>query len=361
MSTSSVNRYPKLLDVMNQVGVEFSNFFLVDVGVSGGIDEFWLTFGNKLKAVGFDPLVSEVERLNESNENTNISYVDGFVVSGLEKADLKQKNAEICTRGYAESSSVLAQKIKKYNYVQEKFNAGAEIQYSENHFSLDSYFSNEKERVDFIKIDTDGHDIDVLFGAEKLLDQGVLGLSVEMQFHGLPSLESNTFSAIDIFLRKKGFRLFDLDVFRYAKKDLPTPFLYDIHAQTKTGQVIWGEAVYFRDLGDDAVYEGLRNILTRDDILKQVFLFELFGLSDCAAEIINKRFKDFDLEGKKEIFLDTLAANLPEMAELTYEAYMKKFLNAPDSFFPSKRLVPSSKRDFFKRLRRCASILLGRS
>jgi hypothetical protein len=42
--------------------LESIEFFLIDVGASGGIDEFWRQFQPQFRAVGFDPLIREVER-----------------------------------------------------------------------------------------------------------------------------------------------------------------------------------------------------------------------------------------------------------------------------------------------------------
>src|SRR5689334_13875967 len=53
---------------------------LIDVGASGGIDGFWgECFGAKLKAVGFDPLIAEVDRLNKARGYGGIRYEAAFV------------------------------------------------------------------------------------------------------------------------------------------------------------------------------------------------------------------------------------------------------------------------------------------
>src|SRR6478672_8927045 len=53
---------------------------LIDVGASGGIDGFWgECFGAKLKAVGFDPLIAEVDRLNKVRGYGGIRYEAALV------------------------------------------------------------------------------------------------------------------------------------------------------------------------------------------------------------------------------------------------------------------------------------------
>ncbi len=80
MSSNAINYNPSLLKLFEHHKIEsFKDFFLLDVGASGGIEEHWFTLGDKLRAVGFDPLVSEVKCLNEENTNPNIHYEEGFV------------------------------------------------------------------------------------------------------------------------------------------------------------------------------------------------------------------------------------------------------------------------------------------
>ena len=45
-------------------GVLTEEFFLIDVGASNGIAHFWYCFGDKLRAVGFDPLIPEMNKQN---------------------------------------------------------------------------------------------------------------------------------------------------------------------------------------------------------------------------------------------------------------------------------------------------------
>ena len=63
-----------------------------------------------------------------------------------------------------------------------------------------------------------------------------------------PTPTANTFANIDGLLREWGFTLFDLDLWRYSRRSLPDKFVYRLAGQTVTGQVQWGEAVYFREL-----------------------------------------------------------------------------------------------------------------
>src|SRR5436190_10185036 len=53
-------------------------FTLVDVGCAGGLEPLWRGFGNRLRAVGFDAIVDEVERLKREETAPDIHYIAGF-------------------------------------------------------------------------------------------------------------------------------------------------------------------------------------------------------------------------------------------------------------------------------------------
>src|SRR6185436_1775727 len=80
MSTDRLNRAPALLAriVAERLWGD-SDFFLIDVGASGGIDRHWSVFGDRLKAIGFEPLLDEAERLRQASAGSKISYEAALV------------------------------------------------------------------------------------------------------------------------------------------------------------------------------------------------------------------------------------------------------------------------------------------
>jgi hypothetical protein len=63
-----------LRDVL-ATGILTDPFMLVDVGASGGIAPWWYAFGAHLRAVGFDPLVAEMQRQQALRPHEGITYV----------------------------------------------------------------------------------------------------------------------------------------------------------------------------------------------------------------------------------------------------------------------------------------------
>ena len=315
-----------------------SPFFLVDVGASGGIAGVWSALGERFRAIGFDPLIAEVARLNSAEKRPDVSYEAAFV--GYPRFDevfppslRHDPLASRLNQPFHRSSAVRAQALKRSDYVREEFNQGEEVRYTDRHISLDERFGNEAQAPDFIKIDTDGGDYQVLLGAENVLARGVLGIHVESQFHGVVHDYGNLFSNIDRFLRARGFSLFDLSTWRYSRADLPAPFVYEIAAQTRTGQVSWGDALYLRDLALPG-YDGMFQFSTTlERVLKLACLHELFGLPDCAAELV-VHARQLGLLNEVTPMLDALTPTTH--GRLTYREYIDRFTADPDAWLPSR-------------------------
>lgn len=317
------------------------DFFLIDVGASGGLEKHWARFGDRLRAIAFEPLVAEVERLQQMAEGTKIRYEAAFVTcrnfDALFPLDIRQDRAKSKNNDpFRRVSAVKAQQLMQMNYIEQVFNAGAPLVYADRRVVLDDYIQvNEQPAVDFIKIDTDGHDFPVLLGADELLKRGgALGFSIEAQFHGASHDYANTFSNIDRFMRSHGFSLFDLEGYRYSRAVLPAPFAHDIPAQTLSGQVMWGEAVYFRDLADREYERMWPYDVTPERVLKLACLYDLFGLPDCAAELLLERR---ELVGEATTaLLDALAA-AQGTPPLSYAEFIRQFESDPQALYPSRR------------------------
>ena len=162
----------------------------------------------------------------------------------------------------------------------------------------------------------------------------MLGLLVEVQFHGPTHEYANTFANIDRCLRGLGFSLFGADLYHYSRSALPSPFVWNLPAQTLSGQVVAGDALYLRDLGDPAYEQKHRFAVSPDRVMKLAGLFAAFNLPDCAAELLIGRLPaDHPL-------LDSLLAAAAEDAGVPngdYKAHMAAFERNPRDFYRSAR------------------------
>jgi len=241
---------------------------------------------------------------------------------------------------FPRSSAAAAQQRLQTTYVQEMFNAGAPVVLADRSVTLDDYVTPaEHAQVDFIKIDTDGHDIEVVLGSEQIVNAGgALGFCIEAQFHGPTHDYANTFSNLDRFMRTHGFTLFALEAYRYSRTALPAPFVYDFAAQTISGQHLWGDAYYFRDLADpDYERKWPPYAVTRERTLKLACLFDLFDVPDCAAELLINRASLID-DGTRTELLDRLASGEAG----SYAAAVRAFEEDFTALYPSRR-APASR------------------
>ncbi len=104
--------------------------------------------------------------------------------------------------------------------------------------TLDNLLSGKPElSPDFLKVDVQGADLEVLKGSRATLAASVLGAKVETSFVeayvGAP-----VFGDVDSFMRQNGFVLFDLGRNYWLRNN-------GLHGYTSEPQLIWGDAIYF--------------------------------------------------------------------------------------------------------------------
>lgn len=100
--------------------------------------------------------------------------------------------------------------------------------------SLDDWFDNSGlARVDILKLDLQGYELQALRGAEGILRRGVACVYIEVNF--IPFYKgSATFGEIDVFMRSQGYKLFNL---------------YNICTHLPEGHIGSGDALYVPDPG----------------------------------------------------------------------------------------------------------------
>lgn len=132
---------------------------------------------------------------------------------------------------------------------------------------------------DFVKTDVEGFDLDVLKGAAATL-KSALGVQAEVSFVER-HLNSPYFADIDAFLRSQGFVLFQLSREEWVRRN-------GLFGPGSRAQLIWGDAVYFRDLPGLAV---LLNAAPDHDalFLRLMALLLAFDAHDFAREVLDQR------------------------------------------------------------------------
>ena len=306
-----------------------------DVGCSGGIDEAWHIFEDKLIAYGFDPVVDEIKRLNREKKSEQYHYIDAFVVGDSIKTmaavDFWPRLAMVISNEIAEKKKNLHSSFKKAL----EYNIWQKLETTENKIYLPDFIKQNQLTPNFIKIDVDGPDFDILASIEETLQKPeVLGVCMEVNYNGGHTDDVNTFHNVDRFLRKIGFQLFDFTKRKYSLAALPAPYVITIPAQSSHGRPLQGDAVYFKDLIE---MEKLGQIeVTTDIVLKQASLFSLFNQKDSCAELL-LHFKDLLPKGfNLDAILNQLVQELEieDFKNLSYKDVIKLFNKDHKIFYP---------------------------
>lgn len=158
------------------------------------------------------------------------------------------------------------------------------------------------EDASFIKIDTQGTELDILNSGKSLLENSVIGIHTEVEFHEFYSGQS-LFSEVDSFLRSLGFSLFDLEK-RFLRRASYDETLYSRR------QVVWGNALYLKEPSILAEKQDGETFLKQ---LKKLLAVALsFGYFDLVFEILN-RIKPYESTDKIseeiKIYVSQITAN----------------------------------------------------
>jgi Methyltransferase FkbM domain len=153
--------------------------------------------------------------------------------------------------------------------------------------------ANDIPQIDFIKLDTQGAELDVLRGGEQSL---ACPCSRNRGGFNPICIGQPLFGDVDRYLRDRGFVLWKLSTFaHYSDRSysgaLPQPdhFFYDSEAVTRptfAGQLFWGHAYYVRaEMAAAAIDERSRD---KAQFIRDAALMNVLGFSDLAARLLKQ-------------------------------------------------------------------------
>lgn len=341
-------------------------FHLVDVGCSGGIDRQWRRLRHALRALGIDPDVDEIERLKTKEKNPGITYLNAFAgiaadhpfaQKKTDKPDLERNPwSRLSTPRYIERAYPDEKEVSDKEKRSANLWTGAHLADPDSPVVVPEYLDNcGITSLDFLKIDVDGKDFDVLQSFDRALTElGVLGVGIEVRFWGSQEETDGTFHNVDRFLKTRGFELFNLTIRRYSTKALASRFVGRAPGATETGRVHQGDAMYARDLGS-GLYDDFAKSLTAEKVLNLVVIFAVFDLPDCAAEVVLKFRSLLGRRWDVERMLDLLAAQARRDLVCkpgSYRRHLEKFEQRPRAFLGTKnpfvRLGHNWRRSYLK-------------
>jgi len=222
---------------------------VVDVGCRWGFAQAWERLGDHSTIIGFDPDEAECARLAESyRANANVRVVPEGLGAEPGTATLYVTQDPGGCSLYPSVDDV----VERHPDL-----SGGRVTSTEEVTvtTLDSWLAKEGiERVDVVKIDTQGSELGVLTGGREALAT-VRAIEVEVEFNEL-YVDIPLFADIDRFLRQEGFVLWRLkDLAHYAQRGAPRDWrvmeaqYFDklvARFESGSGQLFWANAFYLK-------------------------------------------------------------------------------------------------------------------
>lgn len=287
----------------------------------------WDIFAPNLTIYGFDADSEACDLANADIENRQVNWTEKHVPLALskveEKATLYVTKFPGCSSLYPPSTNYINRFVRYSESL--KISSLIDVQTT----TLESFLETETgKQIDFLQLDVQGAELDVLAGASKFLDNSVLGIVTEVEFTEM-YVSQPLFGDIDVYLRNKGFTLFDFgEMRRDYRREVP------ILSTKHPGQLIWTDAFYFRDLLRCDLNSHLK---TPEKLLKLACIADIMEFSDYALEILEYLTLNYGSEPQYNFaknIIDSLAL-IPELVaqgleSLPIVARMRDLLSGDD-------------------------------
>lgn len=298
-----------------------SDLNICDVGAAGGINKRWTKI-KKLCVIGFEPDEREFFKLDTSSRNKwfniGLNYTQGVYPLYITKY---QTNTSL----YKPNLS----KVNQLSYNDDDFNVDKVVELTCD--TLDSVLLKNKLSLDYIKLDTQGSELDILKGGSDILINDLFAVEVEVEFCEL-YLGQPMFADVDIFMRGMGFDLMDIGNMLHVKGK------NTVGIGGQKSFLISGDALYFKSIEKviDLVKNGGLDKLRRIAAICLVYGYNDYALEICYS-LIEKNIlpqttlNDLILDLKKS---RKLSYYIPEFK---FKSYVSKlFLILSDLFSKTK-------------------------
>ena len=255
----------------------------------------WGMFAPNLTIYGFDADADACAQANADLEKRGINWQEYHIPLALSdviaEKELYVTKAPMCSSLYPPNEEYLA----RFMGLPELVNLDFSLQIETT--TLDAFCQQENiEEIDFLQIDVQGADLDVLQGAINSLNKTILAIEIEVEYAPL-YLNQPLFADVDTFLRSHKFSLFDLcssyrPRYKLDRKSSTHPY----------GQILWGEAFYLRDL---VLPQFSQEEKKPEKIFKLACVADVMGFYDFAVELLVYLTKNHG-EDKKYNFTDLI-------------------------------------------------------
>lgn len=255
-----------------------SGLGVVDVGSRGEGHPIVSEIGPLVDLVGFEPDGEECQRLNAVAARTGVRSAVHlpFALGATEE----RRTLHLCrSRGTSSFHRPNRAFLDRFLHA-ERFDVVATRSVPVR--SLDSLRSDLGTRLPpylgFLKIDTQGFELDVVRGARRTLQEEIVGVEVEVGFAPLYESQS-AFRDVDGLLAECGFSLFKLRRLHWVRRG------YQADPERSAGQLVFGDALYLRDpLAQTPRSPAIKDARQAEAL---VLIASLYDLHDFALELVD--------------------------------------------------------------------------
>ncbi|MEA5613777.1 FkbM family methyltransferase [Nodularia spumigena] len=264
----------------------------------------WNLFAPNLTIYGFDADADACEAAEAELELKNINWTEKHIPLALgksiEERTLYVTKHPMCSSLYEPNEEF----TDRFSSLPEFCNLDFTMEIETT--TLDAFCDAEGiNTIDFLQIDVQGAELEVLKGASKILSRGVLGIETEVEFSHI-YVNQPLFADIDVYLREHDFTLFDLVNSYRVRARSP------IVLAQRPGQLLWGEAYYLQD----PIRENANSQIKEPErIFKLACIADVLDFPDYALELLEYLTVNYGTNPEYN-FADTIIESLSNFPEL---------------------------------------------
>ncbi|WP_414549965.1 FkbM family methyltransferase [Anabaena sp. CCY 0017] len=264
----------------------------------------WNLFAPNLTIYGFDADADACEAAEADLELKNINWTEKHIPLALGKS-IEEKTLYVtkhpmCSSLYPPNEPY----TDRFSSLPELCNLDFTMDIETT--TLDAFCAEEGiNTIDFLQIDVQGAELDVLKGASEILNRGVLGIQTEVEFSHIYANQP-LFADVDAYLRGHGFTLFDLTPAYRVRARSP------IASKIRSGQMLWGDAFYLQDPIGENVNPVVKEL---SKILKIACIADILGFPDYALELLEYLTVNYG-DNSEYNFAETIIESLSQFPQL---------------------------------------------
>jgi FkbM family methyltransferase len=261
-------------------------FVVVDVGVQRGEHARWHQLRDYLIVHGFDPIQEAIDQLWEQNARTPNRHYHVIAAGAVDEERPFYFNPANPT-----ASSMYPQGDSRFDNLGQQEKRTVQVRRLDTLFAL-----GVLPRADFLKVDVEGFEQDVLLGARDLLAAGVLGVEAESNFGISPTYPKGHFATLHEMLLQHRLLVFDIGFNRIPRASFQRALVRCGHRaisdEDSVGRPAKVDVLFCRDAIDEedhpANYTTPPKSLGLEQLIKLIMVYELHGLNDVAVDTVDR-------------------------------------------------------------------------